>query len=208
MEVSVYYVFLYSRKSNVMSNPLFKKINIFLKVNEQTIDKYFNANDPAPIYKRQLSQEFEEYIMNYALSIKRYTVVTYKINCVNESDKELVEPLIHAIRRHFSLKKSIKEAEFRKFKRRNWWLLVVSLAVVMFVQGVVPILLNKEHRIHSAFSNAIDVFSWVILWKPIEKLIFYWNPFLKDVNIFDKLTNAPTIMVADKKELFSAEHAA
>jgi hypothetical protein len=191
-----------------MNNPLFKKVNIFLKVNQQTIDKYFNANDPAPIYKRQLSQEFEEYIMNYALSIKRYTTVTYKINCVNDSDKELVEPLIHAIRRHFSLKKSIKEAEFRKFKRRNWWLLVVSLAVVMFVQGVVPFLLNKEHRIHSAFSNAIDVFSWVILWKPIEKLIFYWNPFLKEVNIFDKLTNAPTVLVSDKKELFSVEYAA
>ncbi|MCS3801495.1 hypothetical protein GGD38_006889 [Chitinophagaceae bacterium OAS944] len=29
-----------------MSNPLFKRINIFLKVNEQTIDGYFNVNDP------------------------------------------------------------------------------------------------------------------------------------------------------------------
>src|SRR5207237_8903831 len=102
-----------------MSNALFKKINIFLKVNEQTIDSYFNVNDPAPIYKRQLSQEFEEYIMNYALSIKRYTKVTYKLNCVNPLDKELVEPLIHYIRRHFSLKKAISEEEFRNFKHRN-----------------------------------------------------------------------------------------
>jgi hypothetical protein len=39
----------------------------------------------------------------------------------------------------------------------------------------------------------------VILWKPIEKLIFYWNPFLKDISIFDKLTNAPTVIVAEKK---------
>ena len=91
-----------------MSNPLFKRINIFLKVNEQTIDGYFNVNDPAPIYKRQLSQEFEEYIMNHTPSIKRYSTVTYKLNCVNETDKEYIEPLVHAIRRHFSLKKSIK----------------------------------------------------------------------------------------------------
>jgi hypothetical protein len=191
-----------------MSNPLFKKINIFLKVNEQTIDSYFNINDPAPIYKRQLSQEFEEYIMNYAMNIKRYTTVTYKLNCVNESDNEFVEPLVHAIRRHFSLKKSIKEAEFRKFKRRNWWLLIVSLAVVMLFQGVMPMLFQTEHRIHSAFSNALDVFSWVILWKPIEKLIFYWNPFLKEICIFDKLTNAPIITVVQKKETIPVEYAA
>jgi hypothetical protein len=184
-----------------MSNPLFKKINIFLKVNEQTIDEYFNANDPAPVYKRQLSQEFEEYIMNYSTSIKRYSAVTYKINCVNESDAAYIDPLVHAIRRHFSLKKTIKEDEFKKFKRRNWLLLVFSLLIVMFFQGVLPLLFNVEHRIHSAFNNALDVFSWVILWKPIEKLIFYWNPFLKELSIFDKLINATIVMVGEKKEM-------
>jgi hypothetical protein len=191
-----------------MSNPLFKKINIFLKVSEKTIDGYFNANDPAPIYKRQLSQEFEEYIMNYAASIKRYTAVTYKLNVVKESDNEFVEPLVHAIRRHFSLKKSIKEAEFKKFKKRNFSLLFFSLVIVMLFQGVMPLLFQEEHRIHSAFSNALDVFSWVILWKPIEKLIFYWNPFLKEISIFDKLTNAPIVIVAEKREMKPVEYAA
>ena len=197
-------------KTSLMSNSnaLFKKINIFLKVNEQTIDGYFNSNDPAPIYKRQLSQEFEEYIMKYEATIKRYSSVTYKLYCVQESDKEFVDPLVHAIRRHFSLKKSIKEAEFKKFKRRNWMLLIFSLAIVMFVQGVIPMIFQVEHRIHSAFSNAIDVFSWVILWKPIEKLIFYWNPFLKEISIFDKLTNAPIVIVAASKEMKTVEYAA
>lgn len=189
-----------------MSNPLFKRINIFLKVNEQTIDGYFNVNDPAPIYKRQLSQEFEEYIMNHTPSIKRYSTVTYKLNCVHETDKEYIEPLVHAIRRHFSLKKSIKEAEFKKFKKRNWVLLVFSLVIVMFFQGIMPLIFNVEHRIHSAFSNALDVFSWVILWKPIEKLIFYWNPFLKEISIFDKLINAPIVIVGEKKERAPVEH--
>lgn len=190
------------------SNTLFKKINIYFKVNEETIDRYFNANDPAPIYKRQLSQEFEEYIMNYSLTIKRYSAVTYKLNCITESDREFVEPLVHAIRRHFSLKKSIKEAEFKKFKKRNWVLLVFSFVVVVAFQGLMPVIFGEQHRIHSAFSNALDVFSWVILWKPIEKLIFYWNPFLKEISIFDKLTNAPIVIVAEKKEMKPVEYAA
>ena len=48
---------------------------------------------------------------------------------------------------------------------------------------------------HSALSNALDVFSWVILWKPIERLIFYWNPFLKEISLFDKMVNAETIII-------------
>jgi hypothetical protein len=191
-----------------MSKTLFSKINIFFKVSDQTIDNYFNANDPAPIYKRQLSQEFEEYIMNYAISIKRYSVVTYKLNCVKESDKEFAEPLVHAIRRHFSLKKSIKEAEFKKFKRRNRLLLIISFIIVVSFQGLLPIIFDTEHRIHSAFSNALDVFSWVILWKPIERLIFYYNPFLKEISILDKLTNAPIVMIVENQEFEAIEHAA
>jgi hypothetical protein len=191
-----------------MSEPLFKKINIFFKVNEETIDHYFNANDPAPIYKRQLSQEFDEYIMNYALSIKRDTTITYKLNCVNESDNGFVEPLVHAMRRHFSLKKAIREADFKKFKRRNWILLTAGLAVVMFFHGLLPVILGENHGIPHAITNAFDLFSWVILWKPIEKLIFYWNPFLKDISILDKLTNAPTVIILENREMGAIEHAA
>ena len=87
-------------------------------------------------------------------------------------------------------------------------LLVFSLLTVMFFQGVMPLIFNAEHRIHSAFSNALDVFSWVILWKPIEKLIFYWNPFLKEISIFDKLVNAPIVIVCENKEMASVEYAA
>jgi hypothetical protein len=33
-----------------------------------------------------------------------------------------------------------------------------------------------------------------VLWKPIDRLIFYWNPFLKDISIFDKLEKAEVII--------------
>ena len=69
----------------------------------------------------------------------------------------------------------------------------------MFVQGVVPMLLQVEHRIHSAFSNAIDVFSWVILWRPIYELIFEWNPHLKEIALLDKLATAEVILIDKEK---------
>jgi hypothetical protein len=60
---------------------------------------------------------------------------------------------------------------------------------------VLPFLLNGEKStIHNGLSNSLDVFSWVILWKPIDRLIFYWNPFLKDISIFDKLEKAEVIV--------------
>jgi hypothetical protein len=183
-----------------MSQLLLKKITIYLTLNEKTIDTYFNTHDPAPLYKRQLSHGFEQYINACIVAIKRYSVVRYRLVCTRESDKEYIDPLMHAIRRHYSIQKAIKEEEFSKFKKRSFKLLFVSLAIVMFCQGFLPILLQANHRVHSALSNALDVFSWVILWKPIDKLIFAWNPYLKEISIFDRLMSAETILVEAEAE--------
>jgi len=183
-----------------MSQLVVKRITIYLTVDEQTINTYFNSHDPAPLYKRQLSHRFEQYIHSCIVAIKRYSVVRYRLVCTKESDKEYIEPLMHAIRRHFSMQKAIKEEEFYKFKRRSFKSLFISLAIVMFCQGVVPMLLNENHRVHSALSNALDVFSWVILWQPIDKLVFAWNPHLKEISIFNRLMSAEAILVETEHE--------
>lgn len=177
-----------------MSKPS-SRISIFLSVDQQAINDYFNVHDPAPIYKRQLSHAFEHYIMTTILAAKRHSVFIYKICYKKEEDKEYIDPLLYAIRGHFTEKKMHKEAEFEKFKRRTYALLFVSLGVVMACQGLVPLLLHVEHRIHSGLSNSLDVFAWVVLWRPIDKLIFSWNPYLKDISIMDRLAKAEVILI-------------
>ena len=180
---------------------LLKKITIFLTINEETIDTYFNAHDPSPLYKRQLNQDFEKYIMSSIVAIKRYSALKYKLVCNKESDKQFIEPLIHAVRRHFSIQKSIKESEFLKFKKSSYKLLAVSFTIVVLSQLFFVAFLKNNEQLHSVFGNALDVFSWVILWKPIDKLIFQWNPFLKEISILDRLMNAEVII----SERYSAE---
>jgi hypothetical protein len=177
-----------------MSKMLLKRITIFLTIDEQTIDSYFNAHDPSPIYKRQLSHEFEKYIMSSIVAVKRYSILRYKLVCSKESDKQYVEPLIHAVRRHFSIQKAIKESEFRKFKKGAYKLLGISMTIVMLSQLFMITILKDDNRFNSLIGHALDIFSWVILWTPIDKLVFYWNPFLKEISILDRLTNADIVI--------------
>lgn len=173
-----------------MKKPSSKKINIFLSLDEQIFKGYFNPQDPAPLYKRQLSHEFELYIMTTIRSAKRDSQFNYKITFRDEKEKQLAEPLAYAIRRHFSETKALSTDTFNKFKRRTYILLFASLAVVMLCQGFLPVLLDGESSMNTGLHNSLDVLCWVILWKPIERLIFYWNPFLKDISIVDRLAKA------------------
>ena len=181
-----------------------RKISIYLKIDSNSIDAYFNPHDPARLDKRQLGHDFQEYLNNSLAGAGRHTVIDFKVFCCDSGNMRfMVEPLMRTIRRHFKVKQMLKEAEFLKFKRRNYILLAISILVVMLFQGVIPLVFGQDHRIHSMFSNAIDVFSWVILWKPIERLIFYWNPFLKEILLYEKVQQAKVNIVESEEELIN-----
>lgn len=182
------------KKETAISSALTDKITIFLSIDQSTIAEYFNPNDPAPIYKRQLSHQFQQYIMASIEAAKRHSVFYYKITCRNKTDKQYTEPFIYAIRRHFSAKKLIEIEKFEKFKRRSYLLLFLSVLVMMICHGLVPMILSADEGFKSALHNGLDIFSWVILWQPIDKLVFQWNPHLKDISVMNRLVNAEFIV--------------
>ncbi len=182
-----------------MSKPFAKSINVFLTSDRLIANNYFNKHDPSPIYMRQLSHQFEAYIMESVKSSKRYSAVFYKLKCAGEDDKQYAEPLIYAIRRHFVVKKEDAEKNFIKFKKRNWILLAMSIVVVILFQGLLPIILNAEKGINAGLINSMDVFAWVLLWHPIDELMFGWNSYLKEICLFNKLATAESIIIENEK---------
>lgn len=177
-----------------------EKINVFITVDLQTVHTYFNAHDPSPLYKKQISQKFENYILNAVCSAKRYSAIFYKLNCPGTVNRQYSEPLMHAIKRNFAIKRTVRQEEFLKFKRRNFLLLAISGAIVIICEAFLPVLISEEHigNIYNGLKNCLDVFSWVILWKPIYELLFTWNSYLKDILLFKKLATAEVIIIEDK----------
>src|SRR5687768_2698469 len=174
--------------------------NIYVRLDEQTVHDYFNHHDPAPLYKRQLGHEFEQYIHNSLLTSKRNAVIKYQFICLEYADKRFVVPVTQAIRNHFNVKKILKVEEFKKFKRRTFKLLIATLCIVLLLQAILPYVIEgMDHRMQGSLHNVVDVFSWVIMWKPIDRLIFYWNPFKKDIHLVDRLANAEVIVLEKNK---------
>lgn len=183
-----------------MKEEKFNKINIFISVDVQTINTYFNVHDPAPLYKRQLSHQFEQYIMKTISHAKRYSIIFYKLKCSSEIERQYTQPLMYAIKRHFAEKTEIRKAEFKKFRRQSFMLLIASFFVIILCHGVFPYLLNAENDVQKIILTSLDIFSWVILWRPIDKLVFDWNPHLKDILILKKLSTAETMIINTNKE--------
>lgn len=183
-----------------MNKLLTDNFSIFIRLDEQTVYDYFNHHDPAPLYKRQLGHEFEQYIYNSLLTSKRNAVIKYQVICMEYSDKRFIEPVTQAIRNHFNLKKFLKAEEFKKFKSRTFKLLLASLVIVLSLQTLAPYIIEgMDNRLAGSVHNMVDVFSWVILWKPIDRLIFHWNPFKKEIHLLNRLAGADVIVLEKNK---------
>jgi len=183
-----------------MSQPASKSTDVYMTLDRLVVNGYFNKHDPAPIYKRQLSHQFEDYIMASVKSAKRYSVIFYKLKCTNDIDKQYAEPLMYAIRRHFSEKLEEREKEFQKFKRRSWMVLAFSICVVVLFHILLPFIIDENSGLHSGLINSIDIFSWVLLWHPIDELIFHWNPHLKDICLLNKLATSEHIIITENEK--------
>ena len=176
-----------------MSKPVSKKIDVFISVNKSTVNEYFNPHDPAPIYKRQLRRDMIAYLSDAVHNYSRHTEIRYKISCT-KNDKELVEPFMQAVRRHYQGKEQAAIKEFKKYKRRSFRLLIMSLAAMAICYSVPPLFLGHE-GFGGTIMNSIECFSWVILWKPIDRLVFDWNSHLKEISLYNKLTNSEVLVM-------------
>ena len=183
-----------------MKKALSTRINIFLTVDAHSVFKYYNSHDPAPLYHRQLSHEFLEYLLYSVAPAKRTSSIRYKLICKKESDQRFTEPILMSIRRHFEIKRTIKEQEFTKFKKGNYVLLAVIFLTIIILQAALPVVSDGDHRMDSFFSNALYFFGCVILCKPIERLIFYAKPFRKEILLLKKMESAESIVIVNEKE--------
>ncbi|MEP6677150.1 MAG: hypothetical protein ABJA78_18460 [Ferruginibacter sp.] len=94
-----------------MSKTLSSRVSIFLSLDAETVYDYFNPHD-----QRQSGHQFQDYILSSVESAKRYSVIRYKVICMNEADKHFADLSIKSVKRHFSVKKS---SVFRISKNSN-----------------------------------------------------------------------------------------
>lgn len=183
-----------------MTKALSKRMSIYLSIKRETVSQYFNVHDAAPLYKRSLRHDFIDYIEGSVKSYKKYSTINYKIRC-SEEDRALVDPVMYAIKRHYYTRHKIKAYEFDHFKRSSFHLLIGSMVLVMVLQILITVVGIEGTTVGSILHNYADVFSWVVMWQPIYRLVFMWNPYKKEISLLYKLTHGDAIIINSDNEV-------
>jgi hypothetical protein len=159
-----------------------------IDVKAQRIDQLFDNRDPAPFRERDLDPDLATYLLDAGEDLRsheRLAVVFWL-----EHDGGTAE-LEHAFRGHFT---EVRE-RLRRRRRRGR-----QIGAVTLILGLVLViaLLTTAQLVGAAVSGSLGaglkeglvISSWVVLWRPVELLVYGWIPLRQERLVVERILAA------------------
>jgi len=153
-----------------------------------SIEQLFDNRDPAPFRERDLDPGLAEYLRDAAedlASAKTYRVIFWLEQPCPPGE---IEQAFHA---HFA--DALERIQRERRRRRRGGQVALSLAVVLviallFLGQVVGNLVPGTLGL--GLKEGLVISSWVVMWRPIEILIYDWIPVRHERRVLSKLLEA------------------
>jgi len=155
-------------------------------------DLYNNFDRTAPYLKKDLDQEFVEYVIDCMHEIGR-TDFVIRISLSNMSDKVVMDRVRRSIRTFFQYLQDTESRALRTMFRRSLVLFVIGIVLLVLAIEATKRFSSSEGVLAEVFAQGLTVAAWVSLWEAIANLLLEWFPHRQDIKRYDRVINAPVI---------------
>jgi hypothetical protein len=153
-------------------------------------DLYNNFDRTAPYLKKDLDQEFVEYVIDCMHEIGR-TDFVIRISLSNMPDKVVMDRVRRSIKTFFQYLQDTERRALRKMFRRSLVLFVIGMVLLALAIEATKRLSSSEGVLAEVFAQGLTVAAWVSLWEAIANLLLEWFPHRQDIKRYDRVINAP-----------------
>jgi hypothetical protein len=157
----------------------------------QSLDELFHAMDSAPLASRRLSDAASAYLLASVEEAPgkaplRVTLVLPEKSC----SAEIEGAMRVAVPAHFARLADVCNREIKRIAFIGRLFLPLGF-IVMFLSVVASELLDTgQRRILHSLSESMLVFGWVVLWAPLDFLLFRRLPLFRQRALYLQLANA------------------
>ncbi len=181
-----------SRKDIIERYELATDGKVIIDVSVQTVEHlYSNFDRTAPYLKKDLEDEFMDYLTESAREIGRLPFVI-RISLGQMPGDVVQDRVRNSIRTYCEYLQKVERREILGMYRRALVLFVVGLALMAmaiearrlpWVEGV----------LEEVLSQGLTVAAWVSLWTAITNVFLEWHPHRRNFRLYDRIGNAPVM---------------
>jgi len=154
-----------------------------------TVEQLFDNRDPAPFRDRDLDPDLVEYLVGAAedlVPLGKFKVVFWIAQqCVPEEVQT-------GYQAHFAYELERIERRKRRQRRTGQVALVIGLALLVVLLSISELLAPSANGAVRALREGLAILSWIVMWRPVEALIYDWLPIRRERKTMERLHDAPT----------------
>ena len=159
-----------------------------LEVRVATVERIFDNRDPAPFRERALDPEFVEYLVEAGRDRAAAGNIRIVVWLAHPCAPGEIE---QAVKSHFEQALGRTQRQRREQLRSGWIALAVAAVAVVVLIGLGELVAERvAGTLGSGLREAIVISGWVLMWRPIEVLIYDGIPWRRERRILRAIRDA------------------
>ena len=144
--------------------------------------------------KHRLSDEAEDFLLEEAYKFPLSSAIQIKLYFPDMSP-DGADEIAETIHDHFAYLKQKAERKLSQTLKVGWINLLIGSAMLGLLVLLV-IFIGKQYP-ESGFSTTIQeiiiILGWVIIWRPVEALLYDWRPYKREANLYGRLSQSSVV---------------
>lgn len=164
--------------------------NVIIDTSIKTVEDLYNFFDRmAPYIKKDLDQEFVDYLIDCVREIGGYNFVI-RISLINMPDNATMERVRGSIGTFFGYLQELEKKAIRSMFRRSFVLFGIGLGLLACAIVANRRISGNEGVWLEVFAQGLTVAAWVSLWEAIANIFLEWHPHRRDIKTYSRIIHA------------------
>ena len=169
------------------------KNQVVIDISIKTVEElYSNFDRTAPYIKKDLDQDFVDYIIDCVREIGDNNFII-RITLTKMPEEMIMERVRGSIQTFFSYLKDVENRAIESMFSRSSRLFIIGLVLLGFSIAANRRLISNESVLWELLTQGITIAAWVSLWEAIANLFVEWNPHKKNISLYERIVKAEVV---------------
>jgi len=160
-----------------------------IDVRVAALEQLFDNRDPAPFRRRDLDPELIEYLVSAAEDLIGHGQFRVVFWLQNPARGDEIEP---AYRAHLEYEIERLGRRRRRHRRTGEIELVIGATLLVILLSLAQLAGGPpDPGVATVVREGLTILGWVVMWRPVEALLYDWVPIRRARKVFEHLLAAP-----------------
>ena len=150
---------------------------------------YNNFDRTVPYLKKDLDQEFVDYLTDSVREIRNYDFVV-RLSMPEEPSEQIKKRIRKSIKTFYAYLNELETREIRAMFRRSLLLFLIGVVLLVFAIVLGRQLESSKGVVSEVFVQGLTIAAWVSLWEAIANVFLEWRPHRANIRLHWKIMNA------------------